>query len=102
MNSKILTRRALFGAGAVVFAASLAVPTVAAVQETTGLNTRNEAAVRKYYKSWETRDWHPFDVLLADNFTFTSAAGDDHINKAQFKTRCWDTQVDFVGHFDLK
>jgi len=102
MNTNILTRRALFNAGAVAFAASLAAPTVAAVPETRDLSAQNEEAIRKYYKSWETRDWHPFDVLLADNFTFTSAAGDDHISKSIFKTRCWDTQVDFVGHFDLK
>jgi len=102
MNTNILTRRALLNTGVGAFVASLAVPASANKQETNGLDARNEAAVRKYYKSWETRNWHPFDVLLADNFTFTSAAGDDHISKAQFKTRCWDTQVDFVGHFDLK
>ncbi|MES1189789.1 MAG: nuclear transport factor 2 family protein [Steroidobacter sp.] len=102
MTKNILTRRALFETGAVAFVASLTVPAIATVQKTKGLDARNEEAIRKYYKSWETRDWHPFDVLLADNFTFTSAAGDDHISKAQFKTRCWDTQVDFVGHFDLK
>jgi hypothetical protein len=30
-------------------------------------------------------------MLLADNFTFTSAAGDDHISKSTFKAQCWDT-----------
>jgi len=39
-----------------------------------------------------------FHMLLADNFTFTSAAGDDHISKSAFKTQCWDTQVDFIKH----
>ena len=34
--------------------------------------------------------------------TFTSAAGDDHISKSTFKTRCWETQIDFIGHFDLE
>jgi len=43
-----------------------------------------------------------FNALLADNFTFTSAAGDDHINKSTFKTRCWDTQINFIGAFDLE
>jgi hypothetical protein len=42
------------------------------------------------------------DRLLADNFTFTSAAGDDHINKSTFKTRCWETQIDFIERFDLE
>jgi hypothetical protein len=40
--------------------------------------------------------------LLADNFTFTSAAGDDHISKSAFKTRCWETQIDFIERFDLQ
>jgi hypothetical protein len=39
---------------------------------------------------------------MADNFTFTSAAGDDHISKSTFKTQCWDTQVDFIDRFDLE
>ncbi|MBV8484899.1 MAG: hypothetical protein JO077_18795, partial [Verrucomicrobia bacterium] len=43
-----------------------------------------------------------FNALLADNFTFSSAAGDDHISKSTFKSKCWDTQVDFIGHFDLE
>ena len=39
---------------------------------------------------------------MADNFTFTSAAGDDHISKSAFKTQCWDTQVNFIDQFDLE
>jgi hypothetical protein len=39
---------------------------------------------------------------MADNFTFTSAAGDDHISKSAFKTQCWDTQVNFINRFDLE
>ena len=31
-----------------------------------------------------------------------SAAGDDHISKSTFKSQCWDTQVDFIEHFDLE
>jgi SnoaL-like domain len=46
-------------------------------------------------------DWQPFDILLADNFTFTSANNDDHISKQAFKTRCWDSQIDFVERFEL-
>jgi hypothetical protein len=43
-----------------------------------------------------------FDNLLADNFTFTSAAGDDHISKSTFKKRCWDTQIKFIENFELE
>ena len=42
------------------------------------------------------------DSLLADNFTFSSAAGDDHISKSAFKKQCWETQIDFIEHFDLE
>jgi len=42
------------------------------------------------------------DRLLADNFTFSSAAGDDHISKSTFKTQCWETQIDFIKHIELE
>jgi hypothetical protein len=42
------------------------------------------------------------DSLLADNFTFTSAAGDDHISKSAFKAQCWQTQINFIKKFDLE
>jgi ketosteroid isomerase-like protein len=62
----------------------------------------NEEIIRKWYAAWEKKDLVTFNMLLADNFTFTSAAGDDHISKSTFKAQCWDTQVDFIGHFDLE
>jgi ketosteroid isomerase-like protein len=67
-----------------------------------GQNLTNEELVRKWYAAWDKKDWGPVDSLLADNFTFTSAAGDDHISKSTFKTRCWETQIDFIKHFDLE
>jgi len=39
---------------------------------------------------------------LADDFTFTSAAGDDHISKGTFKTRCWESQIGFIERFELE
>jgi ketosteroid isomerase-like protein len=48
-------------------------------------NLTNEEVVRKWYAAWEKEDWGPVDSLLADNFTFTSAAGDDHISKSTFQ-----------------
>ena len=58
--------------------------------------------VRRWYRIWETtKDWHQADAMLADDFTFTSAAGDDHISKAAFKKNCWDTQVHLISRFDL-
>jgi hypothetical protein len=61
-----------------------------------------EEFVRKWYAGWEKKDWAPLDAMLADNFTFSSANGDDHINKATFKTQCWETQIDFIKHFELE
>jgi len=44
----------------------------------------------------------PIDVLLAENFTFSSANNDDQISKSTFKTRCWESQIDFIDHFELE
>ncbi len=38
----------------------------------------------------------------ADDFTFSSAAGDDHISKSKFKAQCWETQLGFIEHFELE
>lgn len=67
-----------------------------------GRNSANEQIIRKWYAAWGNKDLDTFNALLADNFTFTSAAGDDHISRTAFKTQCWDTQVDFIAHFDLE
>jgi ketosteroid isomerase-like protein len=67
-----------------------------------GQNLTNEKIIRKWYAAWGNKDLGTFNSLLADNFTFTSAAGDDHISKSAFKTQCWDTQINFIGHFDLE
>ena len=88
------------GASALVGAAPLA--GAARARALGGENLTNEEIVREWYAAWEKKDLGTFDRLLADNFTFTSAAGDDHISKSTFKTQCWDTQVDFIGHFDLE
>ena len=68
----------------------------------TGQSSENEEIVRKWYAAWENKDLVTFNALLADDFTFSSAAGDDHISKSTFKTQCWDTQVNFIQHFDLE
>jgi ketosteroid isomerase-like protein len=62
----------------------------------------NEEIIRKYYAAWEKKDWGPIDILLANNFTFTSANHDDHISKSAFKTRCWESQIDFIERFELE
>ena len=39
---------------------------------------------------------------MTDNFTLTSAAGDDHISRALSKTQCWDTQAKLIERSDLE
>jgi ketosteroid isomerase-like protein len=61
-----------------------------------------EQLIRTYYSGYEQKDWNTSDGVLADNFTFTSPNGDDHINKAVFKQRCFVSQLDFIQRFDLE
>jgi len=75
---------------------------IASARAETGQSPKTEQTIRKYYAAWEKKDWRPIDILLADNFTFTSANNDDHISKSTFKTRCWESQIDFIERFYLQ
>jgi len=94
-----LSRRTLIGACAAAPAA--AIPASADAQAGATLSPKMEELVRRNYAAWEAKDWPRLDSLLADDFTFSSAAPDDHISKAAFKTQCWDTQSPLIGAFDL-
>ena len=63
--------------------------------------TMNERVVREYYSAYEKKDWHMLELILADEFTFTSPAGDDHINLRQYKERCW-PNAENTKKFDLE
>jgi hypothetical protein len=104
MTRIAVSRRKLLEAGACALAGAAAFSATASARAGTGSSTTTEEIIRKWYKTWavEKKDWVPFDVLLADNFTFSSAAGDDHISKSAFKTNCWDTQINFIDRFDLE
>ena len=99
-----VSRRKALEVGACALVGGAAFPLTASARVGAGQSTTTEEIVRRWYKTWEVekKDWEPFDVLLADNFTFSSAAGDDHITKSAFKTNCWDTQINFVGQIDLE
>lgn len=101
MTNIAMSRRNLLTTGACAVAGVVSVP-LSASAGPTEQNLTNEEVVRKWYAAWEKRDWAPIDRLLAESFTFSSAAGDDHISKSTFKTRCWETQIDFIAHFDLE
>lgn len=49
----------------------------------------HEKVIKEYYAAYEKKDWHMLQMILADGFTFTSPAGDDHINLKVYKERCW-------------
>jgi ketosteroid isomerase-like protein len=102
MTRMTVSRRKLFATGACVLVGAVALPGPERSSALRGQNLVNEEIVRKWYDAWENKDLGVFNALLADNFTFTSAAGDDHISKSTFKAQCWDTQVDLIGHFDLE
>lgn len=102
MTKVEVSRRALLGAGVGVFAMTAALPPAAGARALAGLSTTNGEIIRRYYGGWVKKDWGLVDTLLAENFTFTSAAPDDHISKTAFKRQCWDTQSALIEGFDLE
>ena len=98
MSSAEFSRRTMFAAssatlaGAALFGGS--------AQASTGGSS--EMVVRAWYKAWDQKDWDKASAVSADDFTFTSPNDDDHISKAVFKKRCWDTQIAFIKSFDLE
>ncbi|MGD0545918.1 MAG: nuclear transport factor 2 family protein, partial [Candidatus Acidiferrales bacterium] len=102
MTRIALSRRNLLATGACALVGAVSLPGPATAGPLAGQNLTNEEIVRKWYAAWGQKDWGPLDNLLADDFTFSSAAGDDHISKSAFKKQCWETQINFIGHFDLE
>ena len=102
MKNRAMSRRTILEAGACALTAAAGIPQIASAHGETGLSPKNDETIRKWYAAWEKKDWRPVDILLADDFTFTSAAGDDHISKSAFKAQCWETQIDFIEGFDLQ
>jgi ketosteroid isomerase-like protein len=96
-----MSRRTILEAGACALAAA-SIPQITSAHAETGLSPKNDETIRKWYAAWEKKDWRPVDILLAEDFTFTSAAGDDHIGKSAFKAQCWESQIDFIDRFDLQ
>jgi ketosteroid isomerase-like protein len=102
MRTKTVSRRMVLRAGVCALTATAAIPPTKVAHAEAGLNAKNKDAIRKYYAAWEKNDWRPIDVLLTDDFTFTSANNDDHISKSAFKAQCWESQKDFIERFDLQ
>ena len=100
MLENAMSRRNTFGLG--VLAGAVLLSETARASD--GDASANEALIRRWYGAWTKKDmdWGPFDAMLADDFTFSSTDGNDHISKAAFKKNCWDTQIAFVKGFDLE
>jgi|SRR5579859_7749277 len=60
-----------------------------------------ERVIKEYFIAFEKKDWHMLELTLADGYTFTSPAGDDHINVKLFKERCW-PNANNIKKFDLE
>src|ERR1700722_4034401 len=101
-TSNAMSRRYLLaaGAGSLVVACGGATPAPSSAAAPGA--THQEEMVRKWYAAWATKDWSALDILAADDFTFSSAAGDDHISKSAFKAQCWDTQNALIDRFELQ
>src|SRR5260370_34357026 len=102
MTRITIPRRNLLATGACALVGAVTLPGLARASALGGPDSTNEAIIRKWSAAWEKKDLDTFNMLLADNFTFTSATGADHICNSAFKTQCWDTQVACFGHLDLK
>jgi ketosteroid isomerase-like protein len=102
MRAMALSRRNLLSVGTFTLAGAASMSATVEARIQVARITTNEEVVRRYYKAWEKKDWEPIDVLLSENFTFTSANKDDHISKSAFKARCWASQIDFIDHFELE
>ena len=102
MTTILMSRRQLLGAGTCALTGAVSLPGLASSPSAKGLSAAKEQVIRKWYAAWEQKDWGPVDALLSDDFTFTSANGDDHISKSVFKTRCWESQIGFIERFELE
>ena len=102
MTMITVSRRNMLATGACALVGAVSLPELARASESGAKNLMSEELIRKWYTAWKDKDFATFNNMLADNFTFSSAAGDDHISKSTFKTQCWDTQINFIKDFDLE
>ncbi|HZY82232.1 MAG TPA: hypothetical protein VFE50_22055 [Cyclobacteriaceae bacterium] len=65
-----------------------------------GQSPSHEKIIKDYFSGWVKKDWNIVASQLADGFTFTSAAPDDHISTEKFKEKCW-VQAQYIKRFDF-
>jgi len=59
-----------------------------------------DKTIRTYFSGYEKKDWNIVSSQLADGFTFTSPAPDDHIPLSVYKAKCW-PQSQFIKKVDF-
>ena len=102
MTNIAVSRRNLLATGGCALAGAAGLLVAASERAGAEPGTATEEIVRKWYKAWVEKDEAQFEALMTDNFTFTSAAGDDHISRSTFKTQCWDPQAKLIEQSDLE
>ena len=102
MTRIAVSRRKALAAGACALAGATGLLVTASARAEAGPSAATEEIVRKWYRAWVEKDEAQFEALMADNFMFSSAAGDDHISRSTFKTQCWDTQAKLIERSDLE
>ena len=60
----------------------------------------HERIIKDYFDGWVKKDWNLVEGQLAEGFTFTSAAPDDHIPIEKFKEKCW-PQATHIKRFEF-
>ena len=64
-------------------------------------NPTYETIIKSYFDGWVEKDWNLVKGQLAEGFTFTSAAPDDHISVETFKEKCW-VQATHIQKFEFR
>jgi ketosteroid isomerase-like protein len=61
-----------------------------------------EKLINNYYNGFERKDWNLVAAQLAEDFTFTSPNGDDHLTLAKYKEKCWGTALKFFKTIEFQ
>jgi SnoaL-like domain len=64
-------------------------------------DSTERSMIKDYYAAYEKKDWSLIAPILADGFTFSSPAGDNHINLKTYKEKCWPNSKN-TKKFDLE
>lgn len=60
----------------------------------------HETIIKHYFSGWEKKSWAIVASTLAQGFTFTSPAPDDHIPIEKFREKCWN-QAAHIERFEF-